>query len=230
MHRYSCGTGTTHEHYGKIIEIAERQAMHFLAARHLAEALASACHYLTLGVDVRDIDATCETHAELVGVYDTKQRIFVRWTGKSYPVQFQVASLMYCRDLKSHFMVLDGLRVMVLGCHDLNIFSNRSRRSSRCGTYKATVMEEMDRLVQKHKPEVVLHHPHYTDSPRVWQVAWAGVRGFVPTCHTYSSGIFYGNRGKKCRGQLKDVLSATAHGYVVDWIENTGRARDSHSE
>jgi hypothetical protein len=222
MRRYSCGTDTTHEHYRKIIEIAERLAMRFLAARHLSEALALACHHLTLGVDVRDSNATCETHAELVGIYDTKQRSFVRWTGKSYPVQFQVASLMYCQDLTSHFVVLDGLNVMVLGCHDLNIFSPRSRASATRGTYKATVMEEMDRLVDRHRPQLVLHHPHHTDSPRVWQVAWAGVRRTIPSCRTYSSGIFYGNKGKNCRGQLKDVLSATAYGNVEDWIQKAG--------
>lgn len=221
MHRFSCGTSTSVEHFRKIVAEAEQRAAEFLSTPTLPEALANACHFLTLGVDVRHADDTCKTHVELVGVYDTKQQRFVRWTGKSYPVQFQVASLMYCRDLKSHFMVLNGLNVMVLGCHDLNIFSQRSRASASRGTYKATVMDEMDHLVGKHRPEVVLHHPHHTDSPRIWRVAWAGVTKNIPTCHTYSSGIFYGNKGKGCRGRLKDVLSATADGNVEDWIQDT---------
>jgi hypothetical protein len=85
--------------------------------------------------------------------------------------------------------------------------------------YKATVRDEMDRLIGKHRPEVALHHPHYTDTPNIWRVPWHGVRKNIPTCRTYSSGIYYGNRGEPCRGRLKDVLSATAHGNVENWIQ-----------
>jgi hypothetical protein len=220
MDMYSSGEDTTDKHFEKITGIAEREAMDYLSSARLADGLASACEYFTLGVDIHDCDGRCKTHAELVGVYDTQQRRFVRWTGKSYPVQFQVASLMYCRNLESHFIVLNGLSIMVLGCHDLNIFSPRSRASATRGTYKNKVMEKMDRLVQANLPEIILHHPHHTDSPRIWQVPWAGVRKAIPSCHTFSSGVFYGNKGKECRGKLNDVLSATAHGDVKNWIPN----------
>lgn len=128
---------------------------------------------------------------------------------------------MYCQDLESHFLVLDGVSVMLLGCHDLNIFSPRSRASSSQGTYKFQIMDKMDSLVKDHQPAVVLHHPHYTDSPRIWRVPWKGVEQNVPSCHTYSSGIFYANGdGGKQRGELKDVLAQTAKGDVKNWIQD----------
>lgn len=219
MRAFSHGQATTNGDFKDVVSEAEDAAFDFFFPRELKEALAEACDYLTLGVDV--FDNSCSTHAELVGVYDTRGARFVAWTGKSYPVQWQAPSLMYCKDLESHFLVLSGVSVMLLGCHDLNIFSPRSRASASQGTYKDQIMNKMDRLVRAHQPGVVLHHPHNTDSPRIWRVPWTGVERNILSCHTYSSGIFYGTEdGGKPRGRLDDVLAKTAKGDVENWIQD----------
>ncbi len=221
MSAFSHGEATTYMDFKEVVSVAEKGAFAFFLPKELQEALASACDYLSLGVDVFHEDNSCSTHAELVGVYDTRGVRFVAWTGKSYPVQWQVSSLMYCKDLESHFLVLSGVSVMLLGCHDLNIFSPRSRASASKGTYKDQIMNKMDRLVRDHQPEVILHHPHYTDSPRIWRVPWTGVERNIPSCHTYSSGIFYAKGGgEKQRGELKEVLAKTAKGEVKNWIQD----------
>jgi hypothetical protein len=218
---YSHGQETHRRDFQKLVSEAEKGVFDFLLSKELQAALSRACNFLTLGVDAKHYDPTYGTHAELVGVYDTDQHRFLGWTGKSYPVQHQTRSLMYCKDLESHFIKLDNVSVMVLGCHDLNIFSPRSRASASRGSYKDRVMAQMDHLVRKYQPEVVLHHPHSTDSPRIWQTAWSGVRQSIPSCHTYSSGIFYGFRGNPPRGRLDKVLASTAKGKVENWIQNT---------
>ncbi|MFA6224078.1 MAG: hypothetical protein WC647_17390 [Desulfomonilaceae bacterium] len=221
MSAFSHGKATTNVDFKNVVSVAEEAAFDLFLPKTLQEALAEACNYLTLGVDVYHEDGSCDTHAELVGVYDTRGGCFVAWTGKSYPVQFQTSSLMYCKDLESHFLTLSGVSVMLLGCHDLNIFSPRSRASASQGTYKDQIMNKMDRLVKIHDPVVVLHHPHYTDSPRIWRVPWTGVDRNVPYCDTYSSGIFYGaGDGGKPRGRLEEVLAKTAKGDVKNWIQD----------
>ena len=134
MRAFSHGQATTDGDFKDVVSEAEDAAFDFFLPRELQEALAEACDYLTLGVDV--FDNSCSTHAELVGVYDTRGGRVVAWTGKSYPVQWQVSSLMYSDHLESLFLVLNGVSVMLLGCHDLNIFSPRSRASASQGTYK----------------------------------------------------------------------------------------------
>ena len=45
------------------------------------------------------------------------------------------------------------------------------------------------------EPTVILHHPHSTDSPRIWRTAWSGARDFLPESdpprHVWASGIGY---------------------------------------
>lgn len=221
MSAFSHGKSTTNVDFQSVVSVAEKGAFDFFLPKKLQEALAAACDFLTLGVDVHHDDDACGTHAELAGVYDTKRGCFLAWTGKSYPLQWQASSLMYCNDLETHFLALSGVSVMLLGCHDLNIFSPRSRASASGGTYKAKIMAEMDCLVRDHEPEVILHHPHYTDSPRIWRTSWTGVERNVPSCHTYSSGIFYAAmNGGEPRGRLEDVLAKTAKGDVENCIQN----------
>jgi len=220
MRSYSHGKATTEEDFRDVVSLAEKGAFDCFLPKKLQDTFAAACDYLTLGVDVYQDDDACSTHAELVGVYDTKRGRFVAWTGKSYPLQWQASSLIHCNDLETHFPTLNGVSVLLLGCHDLNIFSPRSRACASPGTFKRRVMDKMDRLVRKYKPEVVLHHPHYTDSPRIWRVGWTGAERYIPSCHTYSSGIFYGCPDKEePRGLLEDVLAKTAKGDVHNWIQ-----------
>ncbi len=234
MADFSRGERTDSEDFNAVISKAEQFAYTSLLTKEIQSAISSVCRHLTLGIDVRHRDDSCRTHAELVGVYDCSNRQFVQWTGKSYPLQEQTATLMYCLKLKSHFVSLAGTNVMVLGCHDINAFSPRSRGSSEKkkafhtdATFKSKVMSQFDSLVDRRQPSVVLHHPHSTDKAGIWRQGWAGVNQHILSCDTYSSGICFRNRrfaGKNPaseppRGNLAKVLQATKRGDVVDWIQ-----------
>ena len=184
--------------------------------------------FLTLGVDLnvgqhkeerlqehhrcrRTCPPTC-THAELVAVLDTASGTVVRWTGKSYPVDWQQHTLVHVPDLRSHLLDIGSERVLVLGCHDLLLFIDRGRKSLHGPTLKETRRLRMRKLARKFEPMVILHHPHSTYSPQVWNSAWGATRSVLPTAHVWASGIaFCGNPGIwKSWQTLEATLSATA--------------------
>lgn len=141
-------------------------------------------NYLTLGVDLGSEDCT----AELVAVLDMGTGKIVGWTGKSYPAPRQEASLIQVADLESHCFRLRGERVLVLGCHDLNMFSPRAWANQSAGSPRRKRCAAMRRLVKDFKPTVVLQHPHYTDTPRTWRMPWKSLeKTYKPT--VWASGI-----------------------------------------
>ncbi len=224
------GTNSPISHFDIVADKVE-QFMRIFLTEDLIQVIRLKTDFITFGVDIFHAVGTeiCdynikrnrkqfEKHVELVGTFDTKQQKFTAWTGKSYPVSFQVNTLLYCSKLESHFQYFGETPVLVLGCHDLNIFSPRSRKSSKEKTYKGKIISEMQKKCDEFKPQVVLHHPHSTDSPCIWSTAWSGVRKFIPSVEIYSSGIHFENiKGEIQRQPLKKVLSKTAVGN----IENT---------
>ena len=88
---------------------------------------------LTIGIDlVSDERKGHNEHAELVVIYEiASRRVF--WTGKSYPTFGQERDLVQVVDLRTHLRRVAGERVLVLGCHDLNMFSPRGRASQKPG-------------------------------------------------------------------------------------------------
>ncbi|MGO9122885.1 MAG: hypothetical protein ACLQPD_35350 [Desulfomonilaceae bacterium] len=186
----------------------------------LTERVLNAAHekteVLTIGIDVSS-DHRPE-HAELVAVCELASRS-VHWTGKSYPTGYQERHLVQVADIQTHLLELAGERVLVLGCHDLNMFSPRARANQAQGSLRWKRCEAMERLVKRFSPTVVLHHPHSTDSPNIWRTAWTGVIREFPDLKAWASGIAYFNWGGFPRGELDKVLAAT-HGGVatVDFI------------
>lgn len=199
-------------------------AIEKLLTSELKRLLREKTNNLTLGVDVfdigsDDIEKTQKRHAELVGTYSVTEEAFTGWTGKSTPVQEQTNTLLYCLDYDSHFQMIDDFSVVVLGCHDLNIFSPRSRKSSKPTSYKGKLMNEMQKRCDAIKPSVLLQHPHSTDSSKIWSVAWSGIKRFVPSVKIYSGGIHYANfKGGKQREPLEKVLKSTASESVQNTI------------
>ena len=67
----------------------------------------------------------------------------------------------------------------------------------------------MKELAANFEPTMILHHPHLTDSPRIWSTAWSDARRLLPQVHgaehIWASGIAYCNGRGKCRGELSDV-------------------------
>lgn len=86
----------------------------------------------------------------------------------------------------------------------------RGRRRRRCNA--------MRRLLRHDGVDVVLHHPHGTDSPNVWRTAWVGVRRLLPDAGAMASGIAYYPKHGKRRRRLREVLAATKFGDVVDIV------------
>lgn len=184
-----------------------------------------AADYITIGVDVVDTSCNLVT-AELVVTYNAKNNCVDYVTGKSYPTSDQANSLIYCHDLDSHFQMLNGHKVVVLGCHDLTMFMKRSIANIKRGsgnTYKAIVTEDFFKKVTDFKPEVVLHHPHYTVLVSTWQAKWSGMMEMLPYVKTYSSGINYNeiDRDPSTWSSLDNLLRSTMKGNVKNVLCDT---------
>jgi hypothetical protein len=162
---------------------------------------------LTVGVDLlSDSDGP---HAELVAVIDCDSGETIQWTGKSYPTAAQETTLVQVADIDSHFIEIANERVLVLGCHDLNMFSARARANQNADGVRRRRCDETAEATARFKPTVVLQHPHSTDTPNIWRMPWACISRDYPTIRTYASGIGYFRWNARARGALGEVLVAT---------------------
>jgi hypothetical protein len=186
---------------------AQRQLAAVVTER-VYQAASGKADVLTIGIDLGDSE---HTHAELVAVCDIAKRKVFRWTGKSYPISSQERRLVQVTDLDTHFMEIAGERVVVLGCHDLNMFSPRGRANQRCGSHRRTRCNAMKHEVEDFKPTIVLQHPHSTDSQRIWRMPWLALAGEAQSVRAWASGIAYYRPGNaaRCRSPLDKVLSST---------------------
>ena len=125
---------------------------------------------LTIGIDLGEFDGQ---HAELVAFIRIADGKVLRWTGKSYPTATQERRLIQVLDFESHCLRFEGERVLVLGCHDLNMFSPRGWNNQVSGGHRRERCRAVRSIVSEFRPTVVLHHPHTTDSPRIWMQSWA---------------------------------------------------------
>jgi len=176
--------------------------------------LKSKVSYLTVGIDSGT--GMHNNSVELVGVYDMQQGKVVHWTGKSHPVSSQQRRLIREKNLGSHMMNLNGHRVVVLGCHDLNLYSPRAASKAR-GWKKASIKEFISRT-RSFKPDVIIQHPHETDTPHIWRLCWCTVDKKFPTVCHFASGIRYANSSGSLRASLPVVLGKTSKGSVVDFV------------
>jgi hypothetical protein len=87
--------------------------------------------YVTVGASSYYFrDSYYDPHAELVFALDLESGRLWR-TGKSYPNPRQEHGLIRVADLESHFVELNGKQIILLSCHDLNLFSPRSYHNAR---------------------------------------------------------------------------------------------------
>ena len=78
----------------------------------------------------------------MVAVIDTETGSIIRWTGKSYPMgRVQEQTLVHA-PLESHLLTFNGAPMLILGCHDLNLFSERARASQLCGSIPAQALQQ----------------------------------------------------------------------------------------
>lgn len=215
--------------FKSLVEHAAQLVDEVLSAKILRVARPRA-RYLTLGIDLLKTPEYSKlssrlnaVHVELVCIVDLQSGDPVHWTGKSYPTNYQERWLVHVVNLESHLFRCSNHRVLVLGCHDLNMFSERSKALATRGSHKYKRLYRMRRLATEFQPTIVLHHPHSTDSPRIWMTAWSGVRNLfdknsVPL-QAWASGIaFFNGLGDTNRSKIEDVLAATSssHEHVSD--------------
>lgn len=171
--------------------------------------------YFTIGIDGSNESGS--RHIELIAVYNLKKEKVIRWTGKFYPTEYQKRSLIKFNDLDSHFIELNSQKIIILGCHDLNVYSPRGQAMAKQGGYKKQVADKFRSKCEMFKPEIILQHPHTTDSPNIWNQPWRMVEKELSSVKHFASGIKYHNGDEEPRGLLVDVLEKTKKGDVIDY-------------
>lgn len=218
--------------FRSLIPTAE-EAVWKVVGEDIRAKLATRVRFLTVGVDLvprgqSKMAGGSGTRAELVGVVDLDEGAIVRWTGKSYPVPRQEERVLVQEPcLESHLLSVAGQRVLLLGCHDLNMFSARARAVAK--NERQRRWRDMDNLARHFKPTMVLQHPHQTDAS-TWQAGWSGLRYYLEFDGPYASGIAYFPYSRKARRPLEGVLRETKSDDVVDICVNGywGRAWERH--
>lgn len=177
-----------------------------VVSKRLLKAAAGFIKYITLNVDLRSKHTAL--HAELVAVIDVASGKIIGWTGKSYPTMSQEKKIVRATDPSTHLFELGADRVVILGCHDLNIFNGRARANQKRGGHRDLACRKMLQCFNEFKPTHIIQHPHGTDTWRSWNQSWKQVsRQFPGVC--WSSAITYAaNKGER-RAPLQDVLDRT---------------------
>jgi hypothetical protein len=182
--------------------------------------LASHADYLTIGIDSEDRRYKNGYQVEFVALVDLKTNQYF-WTGKSYPDTPQEHRLIRVSDLSTHFVQIPMGKVMVLGCHDLKLFSNRGRVAAgkvQENTWRKAAHKEIDLLIAQEKPVIILQHPHTTDRYGSWYAEWNELASRCPSEVMYISAGLYYYYGAPCRSSLADVRKYTRRGTSVDFI------------
>jgi very-short-patch-repair endonuclease len=173
--------------------------------------------YFTVGID--GYNPINKQKIELVAVYDLKIESVIRWTGKFYPRPEEQNTLIKINDLRNHFIELNNQNVVILGCHDLNVYSPRGQAVARANGWRKQLSNKFKGICSEFKPDIILQHPHKTFSPKNWNLAWDSVREELPSVSHYASGINYQKmKASDTLRPLSKVLEKTKKGDVVDFI------------
>jgi hypothetical protein len=204
-----------------LISAADLTLRRVLTPELLAK-LAKLTNYITIGVDsYKELISTTKNyinvpHVELVSLVNTQTGHSI-WTGKSYPTNAQQGGLVRVQDLETHFISLPSIgNVMILGCHDLNIFNNRNLKHT--GLLRKTLKNELRRLTKTKKPIAILHHPHTTPSSHTWASSWGWVRTELPSVKWYASAGSYDDKKELPSLDNTNVLDDTKQGDSIDFV------------
>lgn len=213
------GWSSGREDIAPLVDSATATALNSVSSEVLGAARRRGVDFITLGVDLLGpARSGSRAHAELVIVVNTEDGSVAGWTGKSYPTASQERHLVQVADLSTHLMSLAGVRTLILGCHDLNMFSPRGRASQREGGHRHQRSTAMRELVRTKPPRVILHHPHTVDTPRIWSGAWSGLREAAPAAEVWASGIWFHDWRNGPRGRLGSTMRSSASEGVLDVV------------
>jgi len=206
-----------------LISVAEKNCR-ALMDRDMLNKLSKISNYMTVGIDSKksmiSFSSTPipEIHAELVALLDLSTNQYM-WTGKSYPTTGQEDGLIRFPDEKCHFFDLSFGKTMILGCHDLNVFSLRGAAATK-KKWRQKTREVFYKALKEFSPKVALHHPHTTDSSKIWTAAWNELIRVAPSViHYAGSGRYYKEGG--ARSNIDDVLAKTKRGDSIDFVVKT---------
>lgn len=206
------------KHSNRAVETLSKEAekyANFVLSDGLDDKLRQLTDFITLGIDSykEKISTTqnyiSQPHIELVFLINLKNKKFY-WTGKSYPTTRQQDGLVRNCNLSNHFIELENVgKVMILGCHDLNMFSNRNWKKT--GEWRREIKTKFRTLAKKEKPIYVLHHPHTTVNVRTWLNAWSSLKKMIPTVEECAgAGRYYEPDKEPSKwDKLDDVLKTT---------------------
>ncbi len=187
--------------------------IHKILDRRTRSALSDRTDYISLGLDSSNEQGYS---AELVALINLTNGS-IHWTGKSYPNSNQERSLIRIHDLSTHFTNTKHGKLMILGCHDLKMFSNRGRAKSK-SEWRINAIKEIDRLLLTEKPTIVLQHPHTTDSIRSWGTEIKQLCFQGSSIESFLSSGRYHNWGDPPRSSLTNILQATKIGSTIDFV------------
>ncbi len=188
-------------------EQVAKEALHMVLTPRVLKAAHEKTQAVTIGVDLKAKEDS--RHAELVAFVRMKDGVILRWTGKSYPTGFQENTLVHQVDLGSHCLRFGAERVLILGCHDLNMFSPRGYANQNPDGKRRARCERMHRIVNKFRPTAILQHPHTTDSDRIWRLPWSALTKLSEaSLDDWASAICFYRKGGP-RRKLAEVLAAT---------------------
>lgn len=186
--------------------------------------LSKVSDYISLGIDSRKEKISIvqnyikETHVELVFLINLRNNEYF-WTGKSYPTSGQEKTLIKVNEIKNHFLEFDDVgKIMILGCHDLNIFNNRNWKKT--GDIRKNFKIKFRNLAKQEKPTCVLHHPHSTVKIRTWLNSWSNLIRMLPSVKYYAgAGKFYENDGDPSKwDEIYKVIEYNKLGNCIDFI------------
>ncbi len=198
-------------------KVSREYLLKFLS-KDIIKKLSNKIKVITIGLDIRDHKNN--KYIEFVWVYDITNNSYY-CTGKSYPTKGQEHDLLRITNLKSHFIKLLNHRIMVLGCHDLKIFDPRARAVSKY--WRNRESKKFSKMAKDFKPDIVLQHPHTTDSVLIWRNAWRTLmKENISIKHYAGAGLYY-NNNNKVRSPLRDVLENTRHGDVCDIVVHANK-------
>lgn len=196
--------------------------------RNILSKLSRISDYISLGIDSQKEKISIvqnyikETHIELVFLIDLRNNDYF-WTGKSYPTSGQEKTLIKVNEINNHFLEFDDVgKIMILGCHDLSIFNNRSWKTT--GDIRKNFKIKFRNLAKQEKPTYVLHYPHSTVKVRTWLNSWSNLIKILPSVKSYAgAGKFYENDGDPSKwDEIYKVLKYNKLGNSIDFILNKG--------
>ena len=120
-------------------------------------------------------------------------------------------------DLNTHFIQLNGQNIVILGCHDLNVFNPRGQANANPESWKKKIADKFKNMCKEFEPDIILQHPHTTDTPNIWNLAWITLAKELPKVKHFASGIKY-HHSEEPRGKLSAVLEKTKKGDVTDFF------------